>query len=122
MSFEAESNSELTVIVPAYYLHFRFPLQNKIHKQKILSDTRTGILGSIAGPCDFLPARSDGPTNFKKSDQTQTNERFTRMIRKTHDSRNGYMKRIHERNETNELCGKHKRTNARYTNERIIGA
>jgi hypothetical protein len=24
-----------------------------------LSDTRTGILGSIAGPCDFLPARSD---------------------------------------------------------------
>ena len=67
MSFEAESNSELTVIVPAYQLHFRFPLQNKIHKQKILSDTRTGILGSIAGPCDFLPARSDGLTNFKKS-------------------------------------------------------
>jgi hypothetical protein len=25
-------------------------MQNKIHKQKILSDTRTGILGSIAGP------------------------------------------------------------------------
>jgi hypothetical protein len=23
------------------------------------SDTRTGILSSIAGPCDFLPARSD---------------------------------------------------------------
>jgi hypothetical protein len=59
MSFEAESNSELTVIVPAYQLHFRFLVQNKIHKQKILSDTRTGILGSIAGPCDFLPARSD---------------------------------------------------------------
>ena len=59
MSFEAESNSELTVIVPAYRLHFRFPVQNKIHKQKILSDTRTGILGSIAGPGDFLPARSD---------------------------------------------------------------
>jgi hypothetical protein len=56
---DAESNSELTVIVPAYQLHFRFPVQNKIHKQKILSDTRTGILGSIAGPCDFLPARSD---------------------------------------------------------------
>ena len=46
----------------------RFPLQNKIHKQTILSDTRTGILGSIAGPCDFLPAGSDGPTNFKKSE------------------------------------------------------
>jgi hypothetical protein len=59
MSFEAESNSELTVIVPAYQLHFRFPVQNKMHKQKILSDTRTDILGSIAGPCDFLPARSD---------------------------------------------------------------
>jgi hypothetical protein len=55
MSFEAESNSELTVIVPAYQLHFRFPVQNK----KKLSDTRTGILGSIAGPRDFLPARSD---------------------------------------------------------------
>jgi hypothetical protein len=59
MSFEAESNSELTVIVPAYQLHFRFPVQNKIHKQKVLSDTRTSILGSIAGPCDFLPAQSD---------------------------------------------------------------
>jgi hypothetical protein len=67
MSFEAESNSELTVIISAYQLHFRFPVQNKIHKQKILSDTRTGILGSIAGPCDFLPVRSDGQTNFKKS-------------------------------------------------------
>jgi hypothetical protein len=59
MSFEAESNSELTVLVPAYQLHFRFLVQNKIHKQQILSDTRTGILGSIAGPCDFLPARFD---------------------------------------------------------------
>jgi hypothetical protein len=49
MSFEAESNYELTVIVTAYQLHFRFPM----------SDTRMGILGSIAGPCDFLPARSD---------------------------------------------------------------
>jgi hypothetical protein len=56
MSFEAESNSELTVIIPAYQLHFRFPVQNKIQKQKMFSDTRTGILGSIAGPCDF---RSD---------------------------------------------------------------
>jgi hypothetical protein len=59
MSFEAESNSELTVIVPVYQLHFRFPAQNKIHKQNFLSDTRTGILGSIAGPCNFLLARSD---------------------------------------------------------------
>ena len=66
MSFEAESNSELTVIVPAYQLHFRFSVQNKIHKQKILSDTRTGILGRIAGPCDFLPARSD---EFQKSER-----------------------------------------------------
>ena len=63
MSFEAESNSELTVIVQVYQLHFRFSVQNKIHKQKMLFDTRTGILGSIAGPCDFL---SDDPTNFKK--------------------------------------------------------
>ena len=67
MSFEAESNSELTVIVPSYQLHFRFPVQNKIQKQTKLSDTRTGILGSIAGPCDFLSAQSVGPTNFKKS-------------------------------------------------------
>ena len=59
MSFEAESNSELTVIVPAHFLRFRFPVQNKIHKQKILSDTWPRILGSIAVPCDFLPARSD---------------------------------------------------------------
>ena len=68
MSFEAESNSELTVIVQAYQLHFRFPVQNKIHKQKIVSDTQTAILGSIAGTCDFLPARSDGPMNFKNSE------------------------------------------------------
>ena len=67
MSFEAESNSELTMIVPAYQLHFRFPVQSKIHKQKLLSDIRTAILGSIAGPCYFMPALSDGPTNFKKS-------------------------------------------------------
>jgi hypothetical protein len=59
MSFEAESNSQLTVIIPAYQLHFQFPVQNKIHKQNFLSDTRTGIFGSIAGPCDFLSARSD---------------------------------------------------------------
>ena len=28
-------------------------------QKKFLSDTRTGILGSIAGSCDFLPARFD---------------------------------------------------------------
>jgi hypothetical protein len=54
-----KQNSELTVIVPANRLHFRFLVQNKIHKQKILSDTQSGMLASIAGPCDFLPARSD---------------------------------------------------------------
>ena len=43
MSFEAESNYKLTVIVPAYQLHFRFQVQNKIHKQKMLSDTRTSL-------------------------------------------------------------------------------
>jgi hypothetical protein len=68
MSFEAESNSELTVIVLAYQLHFRFPVQNKIHKKNFLSDTGTSILGSIADPCDLLPARSDGLTNLKKSE------------------------------------------------------
>ena len=43
----------------SFQLHFRFPVQNKIHKQKFLSDIRTAILGSIAGPCDFMPAWSD---------------------------------------------------------------
>jgi hypothetical protein len=58
MSFEAESNSELTVIVPAYQLHFQFPMQNKIHKQKILSDTRTGILCSMYCRSLWFSARS----------------------------------------------------------------
>ena len=51
----------------------------------------------------------------------KTSERVTRTIRKTHDTR------TNERNETNELYGKRKRTNARYTkrtndtrNERTI--
>jgi len=35
MPFEAESNSELTVIVPAYQLHFRFPVQKKNTQTKI---------------------------------------------------------------------------------------
>ena len=84
MSFEAESNSELTVIVAAYQLHFRFSVQNKIHKDKILSDTRTGILGSIAGPCDFLPARSD---EFQKvcDDISNTNIQPEQFSSSDHD-------------------------------------
>jgi hypothetical protein len=45
--------------------------------------------------------------------QRKTNERFTRTMRKTHDTRNE--RTIHERNEANELYGKRTRTNARYT-------
>jgi hypothetical protein len=66
--------------------------------------------------------------------QTQTNERFTRTIRKRtiHEANARYTKWTHdtrtdERNETNELYGKRKRTNVRYTktrndarNERMI--
>jgi hypothetical protein len=59
MSFEAESNSEMTVLVPAYQLHFRFLVQNKIHKQQILSDTRINILGQNNEKC----GRS-GPEQF----------------------------------------------------------
>ena len=60
MSFEAESNSKLTVIVPAYQLQFQFPVQNKIHKQHFFFRTPgPAYFSSIAGPCDFLPARSD---------------------------------------------------------------
>ena len=77
----------------------------------------------------------------RKRNERKTNERFTQTIRKTHDTRNNrtiheangrYTKRTgdtrtNERNETNELYGKRKRTNARYTkrandtqNERTI--
>ena len=45
--------------------------------------------------------------------ERKMNERFTQKIRKTHDTR------MNERNETNELYGKHKRTNARYTKRTI---
>jgi hypothetical protein len=62
MSFEAESNSEST---DRSGIPVAFPISGA--KQNLLSDTRTGILGSIVGPCNFLLARSDGPTNFKKS-------------------------------------------------------
>jgi hypothetical protein len=73
MSFEVESNSELTVIIPTYQLHFRFPVQNKIHKQNFLSDTRIGILASIAGPCDFLPFME---SHGKKRKHTVPNSDF----------------------------------------------
>ena len=67
MSFEAESNSELT---DRSGIPVAFPISGaKQNTQtKNLSDTRTGILGSIAGPCDFLPARSD---EFQKVCPTQ---------------------------------------------------
>ena len=67
MSFEAESNSELTVIVPAYQLHFQFPVQNKIHKQKSKKFCRTpgpAYLAVLPVLVIFCPL---GPTNFKKS-------------------------------------------------------
>ena len=79
MSFEAECNSELTVIVPAYQLHFRCPVQNKIHKQKMFSDIRTGMLGSIAGPCVFLPARSD---EFQKVQLAWVEFELKKLVRK----------------------------------------
>jgi hypothetical protein len=44
-------------------------------------DTRTGILGSIAGPCDFLPARPDCPTNFKKSATVQYTIDYSAIIK-----------------------------------------
>ena len=56
MLFEAESNSELTVIVPTYQLHFRCKTE---YTNTNVCRTPGHKLGSIAGPCDFLPARSD---------------------------------------------------------------
>ena len=58
------------------------------------------------------PATDPGSYKFtmrtkRKRNERKTNKRFTRTIRKTHDTRNECM--LHE-------------TNARYTNERIIGA
>ena len=64
MSFEAESNSELTVIVPAYQLHFRFPVENKIHPKKICRTPRPAYLAVLQVLVIFCPL---GPTNFKKS-------------------------------------------------------
>ena len=84
MSFEAESNSELIVIVPAYQLHFRFPVQNKIHKQKMLSDTQSGIFWQYCRPCDFLPAGSD---EFQKvcDDISNTNIQPEQFSSSDHD-------------------------------------
>jgi hypothetical protein len=64
MSFEAEFNSELTVIVLAYQLHFRFPVQNKIHKQKFCRTPGPAYLAVLPVLVIFCPL---GPTNFKKS-------------------------------------------------------
>ena len=60
MSFEAESNSELTMIVPAYQLHFRFPVQNK----QFCRTTGPAYLSVLPVLVIFCPL---GPTNFKKS-------------------------------------------------------
>ena len=59
--FEAESNSELTVIDPAYRLHFRFPVQNK----KNCRTPGPAYLAALPVLVIFCPL---GPTNFKKSD------------------------------------------------------
>ena len=64
MSFEAESNSELTVIISAYQLHFRFPVQNKIRKQKFCRTPGPAYLAVLPVLVIFCPF---GPTNFKKS-------------------------------------------------------
>ena len=55
MSFEAESNSELTVIVTSV----AFPISGAKQNTQTIFFGRNPDLGSIAGPCDFLPARSD---------------------------------------------------------------
>jgi hypothetical protein len=73
MSFEAESNTELTVIVPAYQLHFRFPVQNKIHKQNFfVRHPDRQVLHNFSRSCRKLLGA--GPMScilnffFKKSD------------------------------------------------------
>ena len=60
MSYEAESNSKLTVIVPAYQLHFRFLVQNKI----FCRTPGPAYLAVLPVLVIFCPL---GPTNFKKS-------------------------------------------------------
>jgi hypothetical protein len=62
MSFEAESNSELTVIVPAYQLHFRCKTK---YTNKIFCPTPgPAYLAVLLVLVIFFPL---GPTNFKKS-------------------------------------------------------
>jgi hypothetical protein len=55
MSFEGESNSELTVIVPVYQLHFRFPVQIKIHKPNFFWTPGPACLAVLAVLVIFCP-------------------------------------------------------------------
>ena len=62
MSFEAESNSELTVIVPAYQLHFR--CKTKYTNKTFCQTPGPAYLAVLPVLVIFCPL---GPTNFKKS-------------------------------------------------------
>jgi hypothetical protein len=62
MSFEAESNSELTVIVPAYQLHFR--CKTKYTNKKFCQTPGPAYLAVLPILVIFCPL---GPTNLKKS-------------------------------------------------------
>ena len=59
MSFEAESNSELTVIVPAYQLHFQ--CKTKYTNKNFCRTPGPAVLSVLVIFCPL------GPTNFKKS-------------------------------------------------------
>jgi hypothetical protein len=59
MSLEAECNSEVDRDGSGIPVVFPISGAKQNTQTKILSDTRTSIFGSIAGPCDFLPARSN---------------------------------------------------------------
>jgi hypothetical protein len=72
MSLEAECNSEVDRDGSGIPVVFPISGAKQNTQTKILSDTRTGILGSIAGPCGFLLAQSDDPTNFKESVRYET--------------------------------------------------
>ena len=62
MPFKAESNSELTVIVPAYQLHFR--CKKKYTNKKFCRTPGLAYLAVLPVLVIFCPL---GPTNFKKS-------------------------------------------------------
>ena len=62
MSFEAESNSELTMIVPAYQLHFR--CRTKYTNKKCCRTPGPPYLAVLPVLVIFCPL---GSTNFKKS-------------------------------------------------------